>query len=361
MGRLKTAHFKLKGVIVLGKSLADKMAEKALNGAVFKRSFAVHERAFGPILTPAFKDNAPALVTLCAALNLISAKKTAQAEKKLKALEAFVKTEADSAMWNFAMALSGEIEGNTSKALFYYAATCETGTDFYLPYLKLAKLIHTQSAFDEAEELYEKAIERLGESEAEKFILASAYANLCSVCTMKHDYVKAEDALRLSCEAYAAYPGREATAAMLYAAMGNAELTDRYLSMLREASSPYFEQTKSVAERIMRGEHPHFSAQSVDADRIDSFRRWFDERVKDFDGAENEALAKEISVKLSDVFPFMEAPIPVRVENGEGAYTVVCEDRYVIALAEGLKTLREAMPDEISNTWKFDIIHGQYF
>ena len=361
MGRLKTARFKVKGVIVLGKTLADKMAEKALSGAVFKRSFAVHERAFGPILTPAFKDNAPALVTLCAALNLISAKKTAQAEKKLKALEAFIKNEADSAMWNFAMALSGEIEGNTAKALFYYANTCETGTDFYLPYLKLAKLIHAQSAFDEAQELYEKAIERLGESEAEKFILASAYANLCSVCTMKHDYVKAEDALRLSCEAYAAYPGREATAAMLYAAMGDAELTERYLSMLREAESPYFEQTKSAAARIMSGEHPHFAAQSVDSDRIDGFWRWFEGRVKDFDSEENEAFAKEISVKLSCIFLFMEASITVRTENSEGRYTVVCEDRYVTALTEGLKTLREAMPESLSGTWNFDIIHGQYF
>ena len=56
--------------------LVEKMAEKAFESEAFQKSWQMHERAFGPILLPAFTDSMAARVHLTNALNHISRRET---------------------------------------------------------------------------------------------------------------------------------------------------------------------------------------------------------------------------------------------------------------------------------------------
>jgi tetratricopeptide (TPR) repeat protein len=341
------------------KSLADKIAEKAMEGAAFKQSWTVHERAFGVLLTGAFSDNAAARVTLCAALNMISQRKAAAGVKKLATLEGFVKTNNDRAMLDFAMALAAELSGDAQKAIYQYAEACKSEPKFYMPYLKLAKYTHAAGDFALAAELYDKAVSYLNESEAESFIKASVYANLCSVYTKMHEYDKAEYALRASFDAHSAQTGREAVAAVLYATVGDRCGVEQSIASLSAVSSPALVQTRDTVERIMSGAHPHFTPQPISEAEVRAFVEWFCESARAFaDGyreGDEEAFADEISHRLSSVFPFMQKKISVCVKRRRDGYTLTLSDSYVVALQKGAEKLFADMPKELCGVWEYEI------
>ena len=60
---------------------------------------------------------------------------------------------------------------------------------------------------------------------------------------------------------YPSQPGADATAAILYAAMGNAEKVAEHISSLKEKFPAWVAQTQQMTEQILSGTHPAFPSQ----------------------------------------------------------------------------------------------------
>jgi tetratricopeptide (TPR) repeat protein len=95
------------------------------------------------------------------------------------------------------------------------------------------------------------------ENDKDEIILGSAYTNLTSCLTMLHQYPQAEKAWNAA-QQYPLQPGADATAAILYAAMGNAEKTAKYISSLKEKFPAWVAQTQEMTRQILNGTHPTF-------------------------------------------------------------------------------------------------------
>ena len=74
---------------------------------------------------------------------------------------------------------------------------------------------------------------------------------------MLHRYREAEIAWT-EAQRYPLQPGADATAAILYAAMGSAEKTEAHLRALREKFPAWAGQTESMTRDILAGTHPAF-------------------------------------------------------------------------------------------------------
>ena len=88
-------------------------------------------------------------------------------------------------------------------------------------------------------------------------ILGAAYANLSSCCIMMQRYTEAENAWNTA-QQYPAQPGADATAAILYAAMGNSEKTAQHIEILKVKFPSWVAQTQEMTEQILSGIHPAF-------------------------------------------------------------------------------------------------------
>lgn len=260
-------------------TLADKIAKRFFESPSVQKCWQAHMQAFGPILEPAFTDNYPARLDLTAALNHISRKELQKGLKKLQAIKSACFTDADKAAWTFCMGLLMEMANSKEDMLYCYQKAGEYGHRFYLPYLKVAKLAHTDGVFETAEENYLMAIRCLTEEkddEQQKVLLGSIYTNLASCLTMMHRYEDAEDALRRSGEIMPDQQGRAAAQAILEAVKGNAERAHELTEILRSQSSDFYETTKQMADSILEKKHPHFYRVPVSKDNIDTFWKWFE-------------------------------------------------------------------------------------
>ena len=167
----------------------------------------------------------------------------------------------DRAAWAFFVGLCFEMGGAREQMLEWYEKAGEIGHRFYLPYLKLAKSAHTAAQFEKAKGYYETAIAcllEMSENDKDEIIIGSAYTNLTSCLTMLHQYPEAEKAWNAA-QKYPAQPGADVTAAILYAAMGNAEKTAEYIDRLKEKFPAWVAQTQEMTGQILRGTHPAFS------------------------------------------------------------------------------------------------------
>ena len=150
--------------------------------------------------------------------------------------------------------------GAKEQMLQWYADAAQYGHRFYLPYMKLAKAAHTGAQFEKAEGYYKTAIEcllEMSEQDMDEVVLGSAYTNLTSCLTMLHRYPEAERAWKEG-QKYPAQPGADATAAILYAAMGNAEKTAQHIENLKVKFPSWVAQTQEMTEQILSGIHPAF-------------------------------------------------------------------------------------------------------
>ena len=95
------------------------------------------------------------------------------------------------------------------------------------------------------------------DNDRDDVILGSAYTNLTSCLTMLHQYPEAENAWRAA-QQYPAQPGADATAAILYAAMGNTEKVAMHLKQLNEKLPAWVAQTREMTRQILEGAHPAF-------------------------------------------------------------------------------------------------------
>lgn len=225
-----------------------------------RQSWEVHRQAFGPILEPAFAENQQVRILLINALNHISRREVKRGMELLKEIHPHCICDEDRAAWAFFVGLCFEMGGAKEQGLEWYEKAGEVGHRFYLPYLKLAKAAHSAAQFEKAKAYYQTAIAcllEMSENDKEEIILGSAYTNLTSCLTMLHQYPEAEKAWNAA-QQYPAQPGANATAAILYAAMGDAEKTAIHINRLKEKFPAWVPQTQQMTQQILDGTHPAF-------------------------------------------------------------------------------------------------------
>jgi len=225
-----------------------------------RQSWEVHRQAFGPILEPAFRENPQVRISLIAALNHISRREIKRGMELLKEILPHCIYDEDKAAWAFFVGLCFEMGGGRKQMLEWYEKAGKIGHRFYLPYLKLAKAAHSDGQFETAKGYYKTAIQcllEMSEQNRDDLILGSAYTNLTSCLTMLHQYPEAERAWKLSRQ-YPAPPGADATAAILYAAMGQEEKSAEHLGRLSESFPEWVDQTREMTRQILNGTHPAF-------------------------------------------------------------------------------------------------------
>ena len=238
-----------------GQSIDFESAEFAL-----RQSWEVHRQAFGPILEPAFAENQQVRILVINALNHISRREVKEGMKLLKEILPYCVYDEDKAAWAFFVGLCFEMGGAQNQMLEWYEKAGQIGHRFYLPYLKLAKAAHATAQFDIAKGYYQTAIAcllEMPENEKDEIILGSAYTNLTSCFTMLHQYKEAETTWKAA-QQYPLQPGAAATAAILYAAMGDAEKTEAYRKQLKETFPEWEAQTQEMTQQILSGQHPAF-------------------------------------------------------------------------------------------------------
>ena len=231
-----------------------------------RQSWEVHRQAFGPILEPAFVENQQVRILVINALNHISRRDIQRGMELLKQIHPHCIYDEDKAAWAFFVGLCFEMGGARKQMLEWYEKAGQIGHRFYLPYLKLAKAAHSAAQFEKAKGYYQKGIECLlsmPDNERDEMILGSAYTNLTSCLTMLHQYTEAEAAWKTA-QQYPAQPGADATAAILYAAMGNGEKTAEHINRLKERLPAWVAQTQQMTQQILNGTHPAFSPTDAD-------------------------------------------------------------------------------------------------
>ncbi len=225
-----------------------------------RHSWEVHRQAFGPILEPAFVENPQVRILLINALNHISRREIKRGMELLKEIRPHCIYDEDKAAWAFFVGLCFEMAGARDQMLEWYEKAGEVGHRFYLPYLKLAKAAHSAAQLEKAKRYYNTAIDCLLEmpdNDKDEIMLGAAYTNLTSCLTMLHRYADAESAWK-SAQQYPLQPGAEATAAILYAAMGNAEKVEHYIEKLKEKLPAWVAKTQEMTQQIRNGTHPDF-------------------------------------------------------------------------------------------------------
>ena len=339
------------------KTIADKIAETSFYSNEMQKSWLVHVSAFGPILKPAFVDDYQAKVHVCTVLNLISNKKLQEALKKLEGLKRFIETDADKALYLFMMALIFEFAGMQDQMLSCYSECNSYKHDFYMPYVKVAKLAQN-ACIDAAVSNYEEAIRCLHQDELNlgtKPILGSVYTNYASALIMKHDLEKAKEMLEKSIEILPELNGREATLAIYYAASKNKDMAIDTLNTID--NQQLFIHTKQVVYDILENKHFQFNEFEIDDIKIKAFWNWFndneEELRKNIQNQNHEVVINEISKHLNDIFNFLEKEVEFGIAIDSDKYQLEFCDNYAVAVNKGLEILLSQSPT--INHWTFKI------
>lgn len=345
-------------------TFADKLAEKSFNSAAIQKSWAVHVQAFGPILEPAFSEDYQARIHLTAALNKISARDVNGGLDKLKLLQSRCVSDADHAAFHFCMGLCFEMAGAQDEMLLSYRKSGEYGHKFYLPYLKVAKLAHKQAAFDAAEKYYRLAIGCFDADTLDaqsRTVLASAYTNLASCLTMMHRYAEAEEALATSEMLLSTQQGRDATKAILYAAMGEREKVDECLQSLERQAPQMLASAREMTDEITSGRHPHFAEIEVNADAMTAFWDWFTQNesviTEKLERKEYDPLFAMLQPQLARVFPFLKRDPEFGIMREESGVQITFADFYMVSLQKGYERLIAACPEALGSRWSFTVEH----
>lgn len=233
-------------------TLAQKIARRSFESPAIRKSWAVHKGAFGPLLEESFSGNYQAKIHLCAALNHIARREGDAGRKKLRELQKHLETPMDHAAYHFFLGLSHEAEGNASEALEGYRACCANDPAFFMPWVKLAKLTQDAKEFPLSEESWRKAI-ALAPHES---IAAVYQTNLCGCLTRMGKLEEAYTALMESRRLAPTQKGRDAVAAVYYAAAGDRENAENCLRWVREDTPQLYPGTKEVVETLLSGGTP---------------------------------------------------------------------------------------------------------
>ena len=244
----------LQKITDMNEGLYEKMTDS------LRQSWDIHIKAFGPVLETAFSQDEPSRIQLIGALNHISKCNIQRGMEILKSVRDRCACNEDLIAWTFCVGLCFDMSGAKQQMITWYDKVNAMGHTFYLPYLKVAKAAHEQGDFKKAEPNYRMAISCLTDEADSKSqtILASAYTNLVSCLTMLHRYQEAEEIWNTKISILPGQPGSAATAAILYAAMGNKEMVAHYIEVLKRDFPAWVNQTEAMTDAILRGEHPAF-------------------------------------------------------------------------------------------------------
>ncbi len=346
------------------KTLADKIADKAFENPKFKAKWDEMMTVFGPIVQDAFVDNSQIRVHLANAINNISGGDLKKAIGLLEKVKEAVETEADEACWLFFMGLVFDVAGMTDNMLEYYIASCQRNHTFYMPYMKVAKDAYAKRAFDAAEDYFKKTlycftVNDLMDDGPSQVIIASVYTHLAAVLTSMHRYEEAYEFITLSENTILSQAGRNATKAVLCAAMGKTDELEEAISELKKDSPQFLEDTEKIVNKILNKTDAGFFDIGTDENEIASFWAWFTENEKDFYGMLTQERFEEffalLGERLKAVFPFMLETLEFGIEEAEESYRILFADFYAVTLANGYKNLIESAPEELKERWEFDI------
>ena len=345
-------------------TLADKLAKKSFESESFQKSWRVHMQAFGPILEPAFAEDYQSRIHLTAALNHISRREVQAGFDKLKSLKNACQCDADHAALLFFLGLCFEFAGDKENMLGCYTSCAEYGHKFYLPYLKVAKSAHADAVFEVAEANYRSAIACYDGVELDtqsRIILASAFSNLASCLTMMHRFDEAEKALADSESILPLQQGRDATKAILFAAMGRAEEAEQLVNAVATQLPVFAAPTQKTVTEILDGTHPHFYTVDIRQEEIDAFWDLFIKNAVHFSTLAKESHYEKIVATLQQhlkaVFPFMQRPCEIGIMHQEYGYEITFADFYMVSLRDGYEKLIAACPEALRQQWHFVIAH----
>lgn len=231
-------------------TLAQKLARRSFESPAIQKSWAIHEGAFGPLLKESFSGNYQAKIHLCAALNHISRREGDAGRKKLRELQKHLETPMDHSAYHFFLGLSHEAEGNSPEALESYRSCCAHEPAFFMPWVKLAKLSQDAKEFTLSEESWRKAI-ALAPTDAMEAVFQT---NLCGCLTRMGKLEQAYAALMESRRLAPTMKGRDAVAAVYYAAAGDRENAENCLFRLEQDTPALLPGTKEVVEKLLSGE-----------------------------------------------------------------------------------------------------------
>ena len=349
------------------KSMPKKIKEKLMASDDYAASLAVHMKAFGPILALAFAHDEVAKVKLVAALNHISRREIQRGEALLEELKIACKTNQDIGAWHFFSGVAKEMLGDVQGVKQCYTDACLYQPNFYLPYLKLAKIYHNEGDFAMALSAYQSTLITLPQEASDadqqtQKIISSVCCNMASVLTMMHEYDKAAEALALSVEIEPVNPMRQATYAILYAARGDATgaqtcidaMKNHYHPTVKDMAQP----TEAQVTQILQGKHPQFAPQSLSPQAVADFWGWIAEAYGDFCQEGYDRVKMRIEAALGCVFPFMHRPMVQSFSYSEtGCLSLTLCDRYAVALTEGYEILKNAIPAHLPVSVTMTIVH----
>lgn len=322
------------------------------------RNWETHRQAFGPILEPAFEEDQQARLRLIAALNHISRRECEQGRQILtQELQMRCQNDSDRAAFRFFMGLSYDMENNRLQMMRWYLEAAKLNHRFSLPYIKLAKAFHQDGIYETAMHHYRIALSCLQEQqEPDDEVLGSVYVNMMSCLTMMHDFKAACHAWERA-QQYPLQPAADASAAMLYAAMGDRQLRDHYLQRLEEKAPQLAEKTKAPTQQVLSGSHPHFSRVTTDPARIQAFWQWLTENEASFVRRDPEAFP-QLSRQLHLLVPFMNRPPRFKLEKDKaGFFRVALCDSYSVGAHYVFGDLLKECPQQLRQKWTFTITH----
>ncbi len=345
-------------------TIADKVARKVSAGESFQRSWKVHEEAFGPILTPAFKGDEQSRVNLTAALNKVCRGDIKGGFKKLERLEKFCETDADLAAWHFFKGLCFDLAGEEEAMLMEYMDAGEFGHNFYLPYMKCATHAYQGALYEPAETDFRKAIECLEADQLDEqkiTHLAYAYFNLSSTLLMMHRTSEAEEMMRKSEQIQANLPGRKAAEAILCAVKGDEARAKAALVIVETEEVVVAKATREAVEKILNGTHPHYNELEVDMSAVEAFWDWFivNQKImrRMIDREEMEEVLTMIQEALTPLLPFLDREIEIGMYVEEEECHIDLAVSFMVALNHTYTILLENRPKQVDSYWQFEIVH----
>lgn len=344
-------------------SLADKMAQKNFNSAEIQKSWANHMKNYGPILKSAFAEDYQARVSLCTALNHITARNLPQALLKLNSLQKHLVTDADKAAFFFAMGLFCEYAGKYDEMAGLYTQANDLHHSFYLPYMKVAKYALDTRDYGTAEKNYRAAIRCFPAAltDKDKQLLGSAYTNLASCLVMMQRYKDADAALASSRNLLPMFPGRAAPEAILHALRKETAELLSCLTTLKTLTPFAYDAIKKSTDKILVGTEPQFFAVPLKEDNIAAFWRWFSGAENDLkaklDRQEYDPVISALGDQLLEAFPFLEQRPYVALGKNQTGYVIQLKDMYAVGIIAAYKALVEACPEVLKVHWLFDVIH----
>ena len=351
----------------------NRMAQRALSSIKLRTAFDdawyLHSRMFGPIMEPAFKDDAAARFELTAALNLMSRDEHHKALKKLDRLHDFCRTDDDFAAWYFFMGVCGIKLGFRDRAMMMLTESSKLEPDFYMVYLMLGRCLQESRHYEVAVSAYAHTVEKIVDAPPRdevpaidrNALLGSLHGNMATCYVMMRLYGEAEYELYEAQSYGYSPPLMSLTWAILYAATDRKTKAREEMAKLR-AELPEAE-SKSVlnVEEIISGRNPHFTLQKIDVGRLEGFWEWFCERETYIKTAFRTGFAafisRELDAKLYELFGYKDESVYCLLDRDKDKISVGFFDNYSLTNEIWLEKMIDLAPKKLKKSWSFYSAH----